>query len=69
MILVERDHFVHRFFWSIATSLGLLDLLRVSALLNDEIENVKHIGNYVALSRAVKGKGNVRVDSRWPIDS
>jgi hypothetical protein len=54
VILIERNYFVHRCFRSIATSLGLLDLFRVSALLDDKIENVEHFGNRVALSRAAK---------------
>jgi hypothetical protein len=53
VIFVEGDDFVHRFFRCVAASLRLLDLLRVSALLDDEIEDVKHVGNWCALSRAV----------------
>jgi hypothetical protein len=42
MILIQRNYFVHRFFRGIAPSLRLLDLVRVSALLNNEVEYVEH---------------------------
>jgi hypothetical protein len=52
VIFIEGNDFVDRFFRSVATSLGLLDLLRVPPLLDDEIKDVKHIGIWCALSRA-----------------
>jgi hypothetical protein len=53
VIFVEGNDFVDRFFRSVATSLGLLDLFGVSTLLDDEIENVKHIEISCALSGAL----------------
>lgn len=47
MFLVESKYFVHRFFWGIATSLRLLDLLRVSALVDEEIGDIQHFGDWV----------------------
>ena len=43
VIFIEHNYFVHHFFGSITTLLGVLNLLRVTPLLHYEIENVKHI--------------------------
>lgn len=40
VILVQCDHLVHRFFRSIAFSLGLFDLFGIAPLLDNEIEYV-----------------------------
>ncbi len=57
MVLVKCDDLVHRFFGCEATSLGLLDFLWVSALLNDEIVYVQHVGDGgVLLQRAIWGR-------------
>lgn len=53
VVLVKRDHFVDNLHGCIATSLGLSDQLRVPTLLNDEIENVEHVGCISASSRCV----------------
>jgi hypothetical protein len=45
MILVERNNFVHCRFGSISTPLRFFDLLRIAALVDDEIEDVEHDGN------------------------
>jgi hypothetical protein len=68
VIFVEGNDFVHRFFRRMTTSLGLLDLLRVSALLDDEIEDVKHVGNWCTLSKS-GGVGAWVVMSRGLIES
>ena len=43
MIFIELDHFIHCFFRSVATLLGLFDLLGVAPLLDDEVEDVEHV--------------------------
>jgi hypothetical protein len=58
VIFIEGNDFVDRFFRSVATSLGLLNLLRVSPLLDDEIKDVKHIEISCAPSRAVVWVGD-----------
>lgn len=42
MILVQSNHFIHRFFGGISSSLRFLDLVWVSSFLYDEIEYVEH---------------------------
>jgi hypothetical protein len=68
VIFVEGNDFVHRFFRRMTTSLGLLDLLRVSALLDDEVEDVKHVGNRCTLSKS-GGVGGWVVMSRGLFES
>jgi len=56
VIFIERDYFVHRFFGGIASPLGLLDLLRITPLLDNKIEYVEHVEMIVVtLSRAFWG--------------
>lgn len=44
MVLEERDDLVHRLYWSMATSLGLLYFLWVSSPRDNEIVDVEHSG-------------------------
>ena len=73
MIFIQRNYLVHRFFRGIASSLGLLDLLRVTPLLENEVEYVEHfevlcdfsrvaVGSFEILSLGVLTQENV-VDS------
>lgn len=55
VILVQGNYFIHRSFRGIATSLGLLDLLRVAALLDNEIKDVEHGKRWLCSSRVQRG--------------
>jgi hypothetical protein len=43
MILVQSNYFINYFLWSMATSLGLLDQLRIPPSFSDEVDNIKHV--------------------------
>lgn len=60
VILIQRDNFVYNLFWRISPPLRLFDLFRVSALLDDEVEYVKHVCD-VRGFRFNKGKAVVLV--------
>lgn len=69
MIFIERNHFVHHFFGGIAAPLGLLDLLRVTPLLNNEVEYVEHVEIYCCYSRAGGEEGDPWVFKSAAFDS